>query len=57
MAVANKKITRSRVEKFNRDFAAAQKAFDDAYAKLRRFLDKQKLGVLRKNLGTGGKTK
>lgn len=42
-------------DKFNRDFSAAQKAFDDAYAKLRRFLDKQKLNALRQNLGKSGK--
>ncbi len=51
MATAGKKVTRPMADKFNRDFAAAQKEFDDAYAKLRRFLDKQKLNALRKNLG------
>ncbi len=39
------------VDKFNNDFVAAQKEFEDAYVKLRRFLDKQKLEALRKNLG------
>lgn len=51
MAQSGKKVTRQMVDKFNVDFRAAQKNFDDAYAKLRRFLDKQKLNALRKNLG------
>lgn len=51
MAAKSKKVTRQMVDKFNRDFSAAQKEFDDAYAKLRRFIDKQKLEALRKNLG------
>lgn len=55
MAAAEKKVTRQMVDKFNRDFAAAQKEFNDAYAKLRRFLDKQKLNALRKNLGNSVK--
>ena len=57
MAVPAKKVTRQMADKFNRDFAMAQKAFDDAYARLRRFLDQQKLNALRKNLGKSGKTK
>lgn len=32
------------------EFTAAQKDFDDAYARLRRFIDKQKLNALKKNL-------
>ena len=51
MAQSGKKVTRQMVDKFNVDFRAAQKEFNDAYAKLRRFLDKQKLNALRKNLG------
>ncbi|MEK7164815.1 MAG: hypothetical protein AAB779_02615 [Patescibacteria group bacterium] len=51
MAQSGKKVTRQMVDRFNADFSAAQKEFEGAYAKLRRFLDKQKLNALRKNLG------
>ncbi|MDP1709694.1 MAG: hypothetical protein Q8L21_02300 [Candidatus Komeilibacteria bacterium] len=46
-------MRKEEAKKLVEDLAAAQKNFDAAYARLRRFIDKQKLGALQKNLKSG----